>query len=229
MGSDNMSRINTGINGLDEMCQGGFAFPSTVLVAGSAGTGKTTFALQFLSAGAKKGEQGLFFTTLSEPTQWMLRFVSNFSFIDKETFGKQIKYVDLGAMIREVRDPDKLLKYIEEQITDCMPQRIVIDPVSVIGELIKADYRTFLFDLTTRLKNWQAVSVLTGEVLPSEPYPVEISYIVDTVIIMSYGLSPEGSRRKYLEILKMRGTQHITGQHLMDLSKDGITVTVGLK
>ena len=225
-----MARIHTGISGLDEMMQGGFAFPSTVLVAGSAGTGKTTFTLQFLAEGAKRGEQGLFFTTLSEPTQWMLRFVSEFSFIDKETFGRQIKFVDLGGMLRKKdRDPEKLLAFIEEQITEHMPQRIVIDPVSVIGELIKDEYRTFLFDLTTHLKDWQAVSILTGEVLPSEPYPVEISYIVDSVIILSYGLSPEGSRRKYLEILKMRGTQHTSGQHLMDVGKDGITVTVGLK
>jgi len=64
-----ISRMETGIPSLDEMMEGGFPFPSTILVAGAAGTGKTTFALQFLAQGAKQGEQGLFFTTLSEPTQ----------------------------------------------------------------------------------------------------------------------------------------------------------------
>jgi circadian clock protein KaiC len=229
MAQEYLERVKSGINGLDEMMQGGFPFPSTVLVAGSAGTGKTTFALQFLAQGVKDGEQGIFFTTLSEPTQWMLRFVTHFTFLDKDSFGRQIKYVDLGPFLRKERDPEKLLTYIDDQISEHMPQRIVIDPVSVIGSLIKTDYRMFLYDLSTHLKNWRAISILTGEVLPQEPYPVEISYIVDSVILLSLGLTSEGSRRKYLEILKMRGTQHATGQHLMDVSADGITVSKGLR
>ena len=229
MGTDNMERVKSGINGMDEMMRGGFPFPSTILVAGSAGTGKTTFALQFLAQGVREGEQCIFFTTLSEPTQWMLRFVTHFTFLDKDSFGRQIKYVDLGPFLRKERDPEKLLAFIDDQISEHMPQRIVIDPVSVIGGMIKTDYRMFLYDLSTHPKNWRAVSILTGEVMPNEPYPVEISYIVDSVILLSLGLTSEGTRRKYLEILKMRGTQHTTGQHLMDVSQDGITVTVGLK
>ena len=224
-----LERVHSGINGMDEMMQGGFPFPSTVLVAGSAGTGKTTFALQFLAQGVKDGEQGLFFTTLSEPTQWMLRFVANYEFIDKDAFGRQIKYVDLGPFLRKEKDPEKLLAYIDDQISECMPQRIVIDPVSIIGTMVKEDYRIFLYDLSTHLKNWRAVTILTGEVLPSEPYPVEISYIVDAVVLLSLGLTSEGTRRKYLEILKMRGTQHTTGQHMLDISPVGLTVTAGLR
>jgi circadian clock protein KaiC len=43
-------RIESGIPGLDEMIEGGFPFPSVILVAGSAGSGKTTFAQRFLFA-----------------------------------------------------------------------------------------------------------------------------------------------------------------------------------
>jgi circadian clock protein KaiC len=229
MAEDDLVRITSGINGLDDMMEGGFPFPSTVLVAGSAGIGKTTMALQFLAKGASEGQQGIFFTTLSENPQWMLRFLSRYRFINKDTFGKQIKYVDLGVMLQEQAEPKRILDFIEEQITEHTPQRIVIDPLTVIGDMMKGDYRKFLFDLTTHLKNWQAVSILTGEVLPSEPYPVEVSYIVDTVVLLTYGLSPDGGRRKYLEVLKMRGTQHTTGQHLVNISKDGVQVQVGLR
>ena len=51
-------RLTSGIPGLDDMIEGGFPFPSVILVAGPAGTGKTTFALKYLCEGAKKGEQG---------------------------------------------------------------------------------------------------------------------------------------------------------------------------
>ncbi len=217
-----MVRVASGIPGLDDMIEGGFPFPSVVLVAGSAGTGKTTFSLQFLFAGAEQDEQGLFFTTLSEPTHWMLQYSSNFSFVKKEYFGNLIQYVDLGSMLN--RPVDEILRYINEKIAETMPQRIVIDPVTIIGNIIKDDYRKFLFDLTNSLKSWQAVSLLTGEVRPGEMYPVEVSYAADSVILLS--LKAEGNaRRKYLEILKMRGTDHRTGAYPVSITReDGFVV-----
>lgn len=215
-------RIPSGIPGLDDMVEGGFPFPSVVLVAGSAGTGKTTFSLQFLFAGAEQDEQGLFFTTLSEPTHWMLQYSSNFSFVKKEYFGNLIQYVDLGSMLN--RPADEILRYINDKIAETMPQRIVIDPVTIIGNIIKENYRKFLFDLTNSLKSWQAVTLLTGEVRPGEMYPVEVSYAADAMILLS--LKAEGNaRRKYLEILKMRGTDHRTGAYPVSITReDGFVV-----
>ncbi len=183
-GTSSFRRISTGIKGLDEMVAGGFPFPSVVLVAGGAGTGKTTFAMEFLTEGAKKGEQGLFFTTLSEPTQWMLRYASQFDFIDKDYFGNEIKYQDIGLMLQK-EGYEELLDFIDDKIAEVMPQRIVIDPITVVGTFFEDDYRTFLFELTNLLKNWQAVSILTGEVNPGEQYPAQITYAVDSVVLLS--------------------------------------------
>ena len=167
---DGLVRLQTGIPGLDEMIEGGFPFPSVVLLSGSAGTGKTTFCLKYLCEGAKKGEQGLYFTTLSEPTQWMLRYASQFDFINKDYFGDQIRYMDLGPMMREM-DANQLLAAMEEKIAEVMPQRIVIDPITVVGGMLRGDYRLFLFDLFNRLKNWNATTLVTGEVNPGELDP----------------------------------------------------------
>jgi len=230
MAEEKFVRIPTGIPGLDDMIQGGFPFPSTILVAGAAGTGKTTFCLQFLTEGANNGEQGLFFTTLSEPTQWMLRFISPFKFIKKDYFGKEIKYVELAPeLLDESPTEEDLLSILEENIAETMPQRIVIDPITVIKDMIPGRYRAFLYKLTTKLKNWHATTILTGEVLPAEPYPVEVSYIVDGVIVMTYKESSEGHRRKYLEVLKMRGTNHTTGKNLLDISPEGLSVQPSLR
>ncbi len=216
-------RISSGINGLDEMVDGGFPFPSVVLVAGSAGTGKTTFALKFLMEGANKGEQGLFFTTLSEPTQWMLRYANQFDFINKEYFGELVKYEDMGLLLQR-EGYEELLDFIDDKIAETMPQRIVIDPITVVGAFFEEDYRLFLFELTNLLKNWQAVTVLTGEVNPGEAYPAQISYAVDSVVLLSM-LEEEGTRRKYLEVLKMRGTEHTAGKQPVTItSEDGLVV-----
>jgi len=216
-------RITSGIPGLDEMVEGGFPFPSVILVSGPAGTGKTTFALKYLCEGAKCGEQGLYFTTLSEPTQWMLRYASQFDFIDKDYFGDEIVYMDLGTMLREF-DHAKLLEIMEAKIAEVVPQRIVIDPITVFGGMIKGDYRAFLFDLFNHLKNWNATTVVTGEVAPGEIYPPEVSYAVDGIVLLMLN-EEEGARRKYLEVLKMRGTNHITGKQSIDITRrEGITV-----
>jgi circadian clock protein KaiC len=216
-------RIPTGIPGLDEMIEGGFPFPSVVLISGPAGTGKTTFALKYLCEGAKRGEQGLYFTTLSEPTQWMLRYASQFDFMDRDFFGDQIVYMDLGNMMREL-DAGQILAAMEEKIAEVVPQRIVIDPITVVGGMLKGDYRLFLFDLFNRLKNWNATTLVTGEVGPGEIYPPEVSYAVDGIVLLM--LSEEGgARRKYLEVLKMRGTNHLTGKQSIDISRsEGIVV-----
>ena len=159
-------RMNSGIPGLDDMIEGGFPFPSVILVAGSAGAGKTTFAQRFLFAGAEKGEQCLFFSTLSEPAQWMLRYSSQFEFVKPEYYGKSVIYEDLGTMLRNCTK-DQLLEYIDNKVAEVMPQRIVIDPITVVGTMLKDDYRLFAFELTTRLKNWQATTLLTYNTMDS--------------------------------------------------------------
>ena len=167
---------------------------------------------------------------MSEPTQWMLRFLSEFDFLDKKWFGDQIEYVDLGPQISDGIDPLKLLYMIEEKVNEVMPQRIVIDPITIIKSIMDMDYRTFLFNLTTRFKNWNTTTLLTGEVRPDEVYPVEVSYIVDGLVLLTnVKMGVGGERKRYLEIIKMRGTNHMTGDHLFDITHKGIMVQPGLK
>lgn len=216
-------RIPSGIVGLDEMIEGGFPLPSVVLVSGSAGTGKTTFAQKFLFEGVRKGEQGIYFTTLSEPSEWMLRFVSRYGFVKKEAFGREIICVDLGSELRETR-PYEVLSFMDERIKEIEPQRIVIDPITAVGCSQDSGYRNFLYDMTNHLKKWNVVSIVTGEVHPGQLYPPDIAYAVDGIILLY--MDQEGdARRKYLEVLKMRGTNHVTGKYAMDItSSEGIVV-----
>ena len=108
-----------------------------------------------------------------------------------------------------------------------MPQRIVIDPITIVGSLLGASYRAFLFDLSTSLKNFQAVTLLTGEVKPDEDYPLEVAYTSDGIILLSNKYEENG-RRRFMEVLKMRGSDHITGRHMADISQDGYSIQAGL-
>jgi circadian clock protein KaiC len=224
--SYHISRVKSGVPGLDEMIEGGFPFPSSILVAGSAGTGKTTQALQFLTQGASEGERGVYFATLSEPIQWLLRFTEGFKFMKKEYFGEEIVYVDLGALLKKKGEFSDVMSAIEDTITEYMPQRMVIDPVTVLTK--KKGYREFLFDLSLALKNWETTTLLTGEVQPGVIYPVEVAHVVDGVVLLSSRIGQEGSRQRFLEVLKMRGTRHITGAHMTSITENGISVQVGM-
>ena len=63
-------RVKTGCEGLDQILRGGLLEGSATLVEGSAGTGKTTLALQFIMQGVKEGEHGLIFTFEQFPEQY---------------------------------------------------------------------------------------------------------------------------------------------------------------
>ena len=223
-----MERIRTGIPGLDEMMNGGLPFPSTVLVAGDTGTGKTTFCMQFLFEGARAGEQGLYFTTFSEPPEWLLKFMSNYDFVDLKCFGREIRYVDLSYALEASQDMDQILETIESDIVSFKPKRIVIDPISVFEDMLGEDYRRFLFRFATMTKNWQTATIVTGEARPGIPYPTDLAYIADGVIIL-YNTEVDRLRKRSLEILKMRGTPHMTGKHAVDISAEkGFVVHPGL-
>ncbi|AGB04488.1 RecA-superfamily ATPase possibly involved in signal transduction [Aciduliprofundum sp. MAR08-339] len=217
-----ISRTPSGINGLDPLIEGGFPTPSVILVAGSAGSGKTTFAFQFLVEGAKRGERGLYISTLSEKTEWMLRFISPYEFFDpKYIEDETIIYEDIGKELGTM-DTMKLIIKINEIIAKYVPQRIVIDPINVVGNFVE-NYREFLFELVTLLKNWSGVTLLTGEVKPMEKYPEDVGYTADGIISLIMR-TEDNVIKRYIQILKMRGTNHSMSIHPLEITNKGISV-----
>jgi KaiC/GvpD/RAD55 family RecA-like ATPase len=57
---------------------------------------------------------------------------------------------------------------------------------------------------------------------------MEPAYTSDAIIVL-YNVEHQDGRRRYIEILKMRGTDHLTGKHMVDISPDGLSVQVGFK
>ena len=217
-----ISRIPSGIKGLDSLIEGGFPAPSVILISGSAGSGKTTMAFQFLLEGARRGEKGLYISTLSERTEWMLRFMSTYNFFEPKYFEDgTLIYEDIGRDLADMDDMKIIIK-IDEIIAEHTPQRIVIDPINVVNNYVN-NYRQFLFELVTLLKNWSAVTLLTGEVKEGEKYPEDVAYTADGII--SLIMKSEGDViKRYVQILKMRGTRHSMSNHPLEITEDGIEV-----
>jgi circadian clock protein KaiC len=229
MKSEELKRIATGIPGLDGMMEGGFPLPSFILVAGEPGTGKTTFGVQTLFHGSENGETALYITALSEPVSVVQKFLSYYTFYNQKLVDKKkVIFSDIGNALR--KQPLYLLSILMREIEKYNPDRVVIDPLSVIG-IIADDlkvYREVLHDIITFTKKYAAVTIATYELPYADVVKAMPSYMVDGLIILSYS-EEENIRKKHLEILKLRGTKHLTGKHLVDISKNGIIVQPGLR
>lgn len=223
------TRSTTGIPGLDDMIQGGFPFPSAILVAGEPGTGKTTLAVQSLFHGARMGEKGLFITAISEP-QWLVqRFLSSFNFYDQTLVEKGVvNFIDIGQTL--MKNPADMLNIIKKKIEQYLPVRIAIDPITPMRDMLqwRGETREFIHELFAYLKAFNCLALITAELGYDDIAHSLEGYMVDGLLVLSYP-EEEKVRRKFLEVLKMRGTKHTTGRQLIDITDEGLAVQAGLR
>lgn len=225
-----LQRASTGIPGLDDLIQGGFPVPSTVLVAGEPGTGKTTLAVQSLFHTAREGGTGIYLAAISEPPWVVQSFLSNFEFYDQQMVDNhQVVFADVGASL--VYEPENLMERLQHTVETYGPTRLVIDPITPIREILERkgiNDREFMHNLFAYLKTLSCTTIITAEQnYATIPSSLE-GYMVDGVIVMSYP-EEEGIRRKYIEVLKFRGTDHVTGRQLLDITSQGLSVQAGLR
>jgi len=222
-------RRATTIEGLDEVLSGGLPVPSTVLVAGEPGAGKTTLCVQFLFGGVGLNENGLYITAISEP-QWLVQhFLSSFKWFDRRAVDDgRVVFADIGQAVRE--KPEDTLPQILSLIEAYSPKRLAIDPITPMVEALrrKGRDREFLHDLFSYLKSFECNTLVTAELHADDIARSVEGYMADGILQLSYPERDE-VRRKYIEVLKMRGTKHATGRHLLDITTDGIVVQTGLR
>ncbi|MCE8423259.1 MAG: hypothetical protein J5U16_04940, partial [Candidatus Methanoperedens sp.] len=178
-----MKQVASGINGLDKILEGGFLRPSIVLIAGAAGTGKTTFVMQSLFNAARSEEICMYITALSEPIAMINNFMSKFSFYNISLLGKgNIKYVPISIGIIH-QGSEAIIKEIEKKIETIKPDVIVIDPVNVFTmEQDEESRRKFYYDFFTCMKGWNSLVLLTGEFTQDELIKSTLSYLVDGIV-----------------------------------------------
>ena len=216
-------RISTGVPRLDTMLGGkGYYRGSTVLVSGTAGTGKTSLATHFVHAACERGERCLYFAFEESPGQ----LVRNMRSIGMDLR----RYIDNGLLqIHSSRATiyglEMHLASMHKLINAASPKVVVIDP---IGALIQSGTRQDAHSTVVRLIDFLKLKRITtlmtnltsgGEAL--ERTDVDVSSIVDTWLLLR-DIELNGERNRAMYVLKSRGMHHSNQLREFLLTKKGI-------
>ncbi len=207
-----MDRVETGIQGLDDMLGGGLIKGSSTLITGGCGSGKTTLALNYLYNGTTMYDENGVFVTFNEPPEVLKQNMNGFDWnLDKLGEDKKL-------MIKKL-DPSDLLQLIKEDygeirdiIKDNDAKRFVIDPIGTFNMVVKDPFerKMALIKFCDWLRNNDCTTIMTSEferTFGSYHDQGFEEYIVDTVIVM-YNIQIKNIRQNAVEILKMRGSKH---------------------
>ncbi len=225
-----MEKLRTGIFGFDDLTHGGLPKYSTVILAGSPGSGKTTLAFETAFNLAKEGKKSLIISTVSEPLAKMIRFMSSFSFFDRKFIGKEIFFEDISELIQK-GDPDTILEHIDSLIKKIRPELLIIDSFKSLCENLfdsEKIKRKFIYTLSLRLSVWQVTSFFIGEYLLSDVRK-EIEFSVADGIIYLFGTEEAELQKRYVQILKLRGSSFEKGKQYFDITSDGIKIYLRLR
>ena len=215
-------RISTGVPDLDSMLDGGVYRGSTVLISGTAGTGKSSLAAQFALAAAEAGERALYLAFEESPSQIKRNMC---------TIGTDLATWEKRGMLRFVAARPVLtgleghLASIHKQIREFKPRLLIIDPISDLSAVgSERDAKAMMVRLIDFLKTQQITGLLINLHNGSdsiEETDIGISSIIDTWIYLR-DIESGGERNRGIYILKARGTAHSNQIREFFITRDGI-------
>lgn len=232
-------KLPTGISSFDIIAKGGLPEHRTTLLSGTAGSGKTIFAIQFLAAGIRDaGEPGAFVTfeeSAADIRQNMRGFgwdleqwerEGRFAFVDASP-DPHVEIIEAGGF-----DLGALLARVEHAVRKVGAKRVSVDSLGAIFSQFsdQSVVRRELFRIASALKAMGVTALLTAERTedygPVARFGVE-EFIADNVMVLRNVLDDE-SRRRTIEILKFRGTDHQKGEFPFTIVPDGGLVVIPL-
>ncbi|MFB2879889.1 circadian clock protein KaiC [Floridanema aerugineum] len=216
-------RISTGIPRLDTMLGGqGYFRGSSILITGTAGTGKSTISAHFAQATCLRGEPCLYLAFEEAPQQILRNMLS---------VGLDLNpFVEKGLLKFQAVRPTAFglemhLIQIHNLINELQPTVVIVDPMSNLvlgGNLIQS--KAFFMRLIDSLKSQQITVMLTNLVTGSsslEHTEIGISSLMDTWLELRVNES-SGERNRVLYVLKSRGMEHSNQVREFVLTSQGI-------
>jgi circadian clock protein KaiC len=227
-----MPKTLTGINGLDEITEGGLPKGRPTLVCGDAGSGKTIFSIEFIVKGAMNYNEPGVFVAFEEKNEELAINVASLGFdLNKLIAQKKIKIDHVHIDRSEIEetgeyDLEGLFIRLGYAIDSIGAKRVVLDTIENLfaGLTNHGILRAELRRLFTWLKDKGVTAVITGEKGDGKLTRQGLEeYVSDCVILLDHRIENQISTRR-LRIVKYRGSVHGTNEYPFLIDKDGISV-----
>lgn len=224
----NGGRVKVGIIGLDDMLGGGLIPSSICAIIGTYGTGKTTFSLEFVWDGLKKGEK-VIYISLEEREDRIIEYMRLKGwdvkpFLNTALFVLKLDPTDFNLANNRMKN--ELPKLIEEKGAT----RVVIDPISLFEDLFSTDSerRQEMFRFIEGLRDKKCTIMITSETDKNNVFSSRhglIEYLADTVILLRYVRHSDLTNvHLALEVVKMRMSTHSREIKPYEIQQDQVLV-----
>ncbi len=206
-----ITRVASGVPGLDKVIEGGFEKNSAVLISGGGGSGKTIMGLQFLLEGIEKHDETGVYISFEENKEKFYRHMLRFGW-DLAALEKRGRFVFIKYSPEKMADMVEMGgKTIGKELREINGKRIVIDSLSAYTVLFEkeSDQRKMLVSLFTMIEGWDATTIVIAEENPdiNKFHSSVMGFMADAIIYL-YNIIHENTLVRAMHVAKMRGTNH---------------------
>lgn len=218
-------RISTGVPRLDNMLGGkGYLRGSSVLISGTAGTGKSSLAAFFVNAASSRNERSLYFAFEESPQQ-IIRNMRSIGLNLEPWSNKGL--LRFHASRPTLYGLETHLAVMHKQINDFRPRVVIVDPISnLVNTGAPSEVRAMLLRLVDFLKAHQITALFTSLTSPNsnlEQTDIGVSSVMDTWLLLR-DIELGGERNRGIYVLKARGMAHSNQIREFLISDDGIDI-----